>query len=106
MDIGPLAADLIAPPPQFLRLPQEIRDQVYRYLLIDYEPINLDPKHSIILDAKPFTFKCSTSRLSSQILSSCRHIHGESYNVLYGENTFTLPIYDGVMFKKAPSSTT
>ena len=65
-------------PPLFLRLPPEIRLQIYRYLLHSPEPLKMQPR------AK------ASGQLSSAIIRTCRLLYNEAIAVLYGENSFAL----------------
>ncbi len=58
-----------------LRLPGEIRNQIYGLLLVAPPPCTHRPLGS-------------TPQIYPQILSVCRQIHHEATDVLYGKNTF------------------
>jgi hypothetical protein len=60
----------------FFDLPGELRNQIYRLALTQYEPING------ILTKLP----------AIQVMRSCKQVHDEASSVLYEENTFTFGI--------------
>ncbi|KAK4444131.1 hypothetical protein QBC34DRAFT_430161 [Podospora aff. communis PSN243] len=66
-----------AEPFNFLGLPAEIRQMVYRELLRSTNPIDID-------------WKCP--RLHPQILQTCKTVFFEAHSVLYEENTWKLRI--------------
>ena len=61
----------------FFRLPYELRLRIYEDLLIADSTIH-------IADNRPKV----TGRLESQLLRTCRQVHDEGADVLYGSNTF------------------
>lgn len=64
----------------FLRLPREIRDQIYRELLLNTFPL-------IVHLRRAYTFEAGT-RPYPAILQTNRQVHDEAAAVLYGENTW------------------
>lgn len=64
----------------FLRLPREIRDQIYRELLLNPYPL-------IVHLRRAYTFEAGT-RPYPAILQTSKQIHDEAAAVLYGENTW------------------
>ncbi|KAK5654468.1 hypothetical protein OQA88_7096 [Cercophora sp. LCS_1] len=67
--------------PKFLSFPAEIRNKIYKLLLVRGE----------IIEA---TYRRLSISLSSQLLQTCRQIHTEGLSVLYGENTWEIRFYD------------
>ena len=63
--------------PGFLSLPKEIRDQIYRVMLVTERSLDF---------AKP----CIGFRRSSQLLATCRQIYQEARHLLYSENKFII----------------
>ena len=61
----------------FLRLPYELRLRIYEDLLVTDSPVT-------IADNRPR----HTGRLEPQFLRTCRQIHNEGADVLYGSNVF------------------
>ena len=68
-------------PSPFLRLPPEVRLQIYRLLLLSHQSVRM-VRHS-----KNRSTSCPNG-LFPAILSTCRLIHREATDVLYGENRF------------------
>ena len=69
------------PPPHFpfFRLPTEIRNMIYRLLMV----------HPTNLTGSPL----QVTTLSSQLLRTCRAMYREGLHFLYGENTWNVIIY-------------
>lgn len=71
--------------PGFLSLPPEVRNIIYRLLLVRQGAV----------DKRGRTFwSASKPQLSTQLLRTCRRIHHEAITILYGENTFKITISD------------
>ena len=68
--------------PEFLSLPPEIRLQIYRYLLLSRPWITPE------LPARQYPYPYSPTRIYPNVLRTCRMIHEEAFNVLFGENVF------------------
>lgn len=67
--------------PPLLRLPPEIRLQIYRLLLLSKAPIRMRfPNYK--------NDNCAPNGLLPAILSTCHLIYGEAMDVLYKENVF------------------
>lgn len=64
-----------APAKSFLSLPPEIRNLLYRRLLVQKE-----------------TLKNHRAKLNPQVLATCRQIFREARGILYGENTWELKV--------------
>ncbi|KAJ6167032.1 hypothetical protein N7470_002479 [Penicillium chermesinum] len=72
-------------PTQFLSLPGEIRNQVYRHALVRQETIGLQYG------------KCTARGIIPNLLCTSRRIHREALPFLYGENRFALLALNRVM---------
>ncbi|KAM7191193.1 hypothetical protein V8F33_009064 [Rhypophila sp. PSN 637] len=72
---------------EFLSLPGEIRNKIYRLVLCDHEVIDNYTYSQI-----PAHSGCARGELhkSAQLLRTCRQIHTEAMPILYGENTFQI----------------
>ena len=90
---------------QLMIVPREIRDQIYGYLLTCPTPIALDPKVRTIYKEEPIACRRRNQILYPQIASTCRQIHSEAYEILYGKNTYSLDSDDELSaWKLQPSS--
>ncbi|RVX69491.1 hypothetical protein B0A52_06555 [Exophiala mesophila] len=58
----------------FLDLPFEMRDRIYRSVLVDDDPIDFYARHNL--------------SHSSALLRTCKTVHNEATDVLYGSNSF------------------
>lgn len=58
----------------FLDLPLEIRDRIYRKVMVDDEPIDFYTRENL--------------SHSSALLRTCKTVHDEATDILYGANTF------------------
>ncbi|KAI9836870.1 MAG: hypothetical protein M1819_001035 [Sarea resinae] len=58
----------------FLSLPPELRNRVYRLVLVDEDPVNFGSRRNF--------------QRSSAFLRTCRQVHQEGRGILYGENSF------------------
>ncbi|KAI4694269.1 hypothetical protein J4E81_006485 [Alternaria sp. BMP 2799] len=76
---------LVGPPFPFLKLPTELRVEIYRYCLVAYKPIQPYGEH--LSDMVFFSSNRST-RLAFSLLRTCKAMHDECAEVLYGENEF------------------
>lgn len=65
-----------APKANFLDLPAELRNEVYRMVFVDAKPIDF----------------CTVNNFahSAALLRTCRQVHTEGCSILYGENDFYL----------------
>ena len=72
---NPTAASLLS-------IPAELRNEIYKYVLVDDEPIVLVDK------AGDSVIKASSFAGNSSILQTCRQIYHEAIGVLYGQNVF------------------
>jgi hypothetical protein len=68
----------------FLRLPREVRDQIYRYAFIAPCNVKPEPRPMYLLDLEPLSWKPPTPGLC--LVN--KRIHDEAIEVLYGKNTF------------------
>ena len=75
----------VGPPFPFLKLPTELRVEIYRYCLVAYKPIQPYGEH--LSDMVFFSSNRST-RLAFSLLRTCKGMHAECAEVLYGENEF------------------
>lgn len=81
----------------FLRLPRELRDEVYQYLLIPESPLVLRQRYKILYTLGSYVRVESISRgLEAKILFVSRQIHQEAKKVLYGRNDLLLEFYEGL----------
>jgi hypothetical protein len=69
----------------FLRMPTELRNMVYRMLLVS--------RHRIHVECLTKNFCKHRLAISTNILRVCRQIIAEALNVLYGENNFVTIVY-------------
>ncbi|KAJ4302190.1 hypothetical protein N0V88_002326 [Collariella sp. IMI 366227] len=102
----------VAPPVQsvvlvchFFRLPTEIRDKIYRYLLVSPKPIHVQHLWTE-LARRPTRRGRRTSEevdftIDTRILSACRGTALEGTRVLYSENTFLYMLRDASEVEKA-----
>ncbi|KAK3187048.1 hypothetical protein K4F52_004214 [Lecanicillium sp. MT-2017a] len=72
----------------FIGLPDLVRDQIYRYLLLAENPIRVHGSWELV-------FRNQRLNLSSSILRVSKQIHHEAARILYGENTFHYLLRDG-----------
>ncbi|KAI9697758.1 MAG: hypothetical protein M1836_004434 [Candelina mexicana] len=72
----------------FLALPPELRNMVYRFLLVKCTTILLD--HN--LSTRAFCSQPHETKISPSILCASNQVYSESSAILYGENTFSIPI--------------
>lgn len=68
----------------FLRLPREVRDQIYAYAFIALSNIRPEPRPIYLLHLDPLTWKPPTPGLC--LIN--KQIHSEAVETLYGKNTF------------------
>ncbi len=72
-------------------LPAEVRNEVYKYLLIS--PLTITPERQAVGPLRHYTkfSTCSAPALeiNATVLRTCRAIAYEGYPVLYGQNTFS-----------------
>ncbi len=75
----------------FLMLPAEIRIEIYSFLLLVPQVIDLDPTNYRILVPRLLIFLTS------------RQVHAEAYPIFYGENTFRLfPLHTRFYYTNRP----
>lgn len=78
--------------PTFLSLPQELRDEIYRHLLVSNLPIKCCPvRYNRDTNNPPMAL------LPTAILQVCRQIHDEAQNIMLRENTFIID-YRGLTY--------
>ncbi|KAK4451261.1 hypothetical protein QBC34DRAFT_424111 [Podospora aff. communis PSN243] len=77
-------------PFEFLQLPGEIRNRIYRLLLVQSDPI----ENFLIHNPFPPYIGSPHVNLCGQLLRTCREIHSEATSILYGENTWSFTIYN------------
>lgn len=63
----------------FLDLPAEIRNDIYRQVLVQEEPVDF-----------PLSTSSDRPNLSAALLATCRQINEEAAQILYGDNRFVL----------------
>jgi hypothetical protein len=68
-----------------LGIPPELRNQIYEYLLVNYEPITMVNE---VGDDDDTTSRVSNFVGSSAIILTCRQIYHEALGILYGQNVF------------------
>ncbi|KAL2043904.1 hypothetical protein N7G274_003424 [Stereocaulon virgatum] len=69
------------------RIPRELRDEIYTYALVD--PSGPIRDYKSVNDQRPNTDFIS----SHALLSTCRQIRTEAYNIYFGKNTFFFARY-------------
>ncbi|KFZ08229.1 hypothetical protein V502_09482 [Pseudogymnoascus sp. VKM F-4520 (FW-2644)] len=80
---------------RFLNLPRELRDKIYRNLLIHYKPVEL--KRSELYEiGKKCRYYETRLGLAPQICRTNKTVACESFAVLYGENTFHFTSDDNI----------
>ncbi|KAF2734076.1 hypothetical protein EJ04DRAFT_401720, partial [Polyplosphaeria fusca] len=70
----------------FFRLPAELRNQIYEYLL-DPEPVQICDKH-LDLSVRGFNQTTTPLELHPGILATCRKAYDEAEALLYARHTF------------------
>jgi len=75
----------VGPPFPFLKLPTELRVEIYRYCLVEHKPIQ--PYGDHLSDMILFSSNRRT-KLAFSLLRTCKTMHDECAEVLYGENEF------------------
>jgi hypothetical protein len=68
----------------FLRLPREVRDQIYKYTLIAPSNLKPEPRPLHLLHLEPLSWKPTTPGLC--LVN--KQIHSEAVDILYGRNIF------------------
>lgn len=72
-------------------LPAEVRNEVYKYLLVS--PLTITPEHQAVGPlrhcAKSSTRSAPALDIDATLLRACKAIAYEGYPVLYGQNTFS-----------------
>ncbi|KAK3356838.1 hypothetical protein B0T25DRAFT_537518 [Lasiosphaeria hispida] len=86
VDLAPLSTSLAAAPPSLLDFPPEIRNKIYRFVLVQEGAIGPHGWGS----------------LSLQLLSTCRQVLIEARPILYGENTWGMEITSALDPKYGP----
>ena len=78
------------------RLPVEVRNMIYGSLLVSPDPIE-NPAH-LLTEMRAFFLnaRCKMPDIDGAITQTCRLIHLESNNVLYGRNVFIFDAADQV----------
>lgn len=77
-------------PTGFTDLPLELRRMVYRHILLQPEPIDLQWK--MVTPGRSLKFIQNAGEKRTSILLVSRQISGEALDVLYGENLFEIQI--------------
>ncbi|KAJ3947015.1 uncharacterized protein N0V96_003398 [Colletotrichum fioriniae] len=73
----------------FLRIPLEIREDIYKYILVADEPIRVRQGWSAV-------YPRNRARIRTDLIRTCRQVRKEALNTLYGENTFLYLLRDAV----------
>ncbi|KXH60687.1 hypothetical protein CSAL01_11227 [Colletotrichum salicis] len=71
----------------FLRIPLEIREDIYKYILVADEPIRVRQGWSAV-------YPRNRPGIRTDLLLTCRQVRREALNTLYGENTFLYLLRD------------
>lgn len=74
-----------------LSLPSELRNKIYRYLLVHHEPVKLEVKYSKEPNsnfASIYAYYETRLGMYPQICGTSKAVACESLAILYGENTF------------------
>ncbi|KAK1673485.1 hypothetical protein BDP55DRAFT_556341 [Colletotrichum godetiae] len=71
----------------FFRIPLEIREDIYKYILVADEPIRVRQGWSAV-------YPRNRPGIPTDLLLSCRQVRREALNTLYGENTFLYLLRD------------
>ncbi|KAL2880960.1 hypothetical protein SGCOL_003612 [Colletotrichum sp. CLE4] len=71
----------------FLRIPLEIREDIYKYILVADEPIRVRQGWSAV-------YPRNRPGIPTDLLLTCRQVRREALNTLYGENTFLYLLRD------------
>lgn len=79
--------------PSFLGLPGEIRNMIYRLLLVADKPLGCETKKELDADSKPIWANFGEYHLHPAILRVCQQLNREAISILHGENTFGIHIY-------------
>ncbi|KAJ6259614.1 hypothetical protein Dda_5252 [Drechslerella dactyloides] len=90
----------IASPSRFMGLPRELRDEIYRYLLlIDVEAPDVagvtneaDENFNLSSNFKYAHYVYRPVRLDLAILRVCKQVHDEATEVFYSERTFVIKV--------------
>lgn len=88
--------EIVKPPLAFLKLPTELRLQVYRSLLVSKYRVKIT-KNELQNTKRPsdgqslrvrFHLDMSNNDINSRVLRACRRVHDEASSILYGHNTW------------------
>lgn len=92
---APKTQDHVAAGPSFLDLPAEVRNMIYRLLLVADQPLGSGATESEdIYDASGLEWaKFREYHLQPAILCTCRQVYQEARPLLIGENTIGIQIY-------------
>ncbi|KAG7057579.1 hypothetical protein JMJ77_0004963 [Colletotrichum scovillei] len=71
----------------FLRIPLEIREDIYKYILVADEPIRVHQGWSAV-------YPRNRVGIRTDLIRTCRQVRKEALNTLYGENTFLYLLRD------------
>ncbi|KAK1502353.1 hypothetical protein CTAM01_05166 [Colletotrichum tamarilloi] len=71
----------------FLRIPLEIREDIYKYILVADEPIRVHQGWSAV-------YPRNRVGIRTELIRTCRQVRKEALNTLYGENTFLYLLRD------------
>ena len=76
-----------------LSLPGEVRNMIYRLLLVADSPLGCETEKELDADSKPIWANFGEYHLHPAILRVCRQLNRETSSILNGENTFGIQIY-------------
>ncbi|MCJ1269429.1 hypothetical protein MMC22_009321 [Lobaria immixta] len=79
--------------PSLLGLPGEVRNMIYRLLLVADSPLGCETEKELDADSKPIWANFGEYHLHPAILRVCRQLNREASSILNGENTFGIQIY-------------
>lgn len=94
------------PADYFCSMPTEVRENIFRHLLISNKPIQVSGIWTDVARAitrrtgrdrqsRDEADEDTTTTIDARILSVCRHTHAEGSRILYSENTFYYKLRDG-----------
>lgn len=78
--------------PSLLGLPAEVRNMIYRLLLVADKPLGNEAGNEFGF-SRPQWAKFREYHLQPAILRTCRQVHQEARPILFGENTIGIQIY-------------
>lgn len=83
----------VAAGPTFLGLPAEVRNMIYRLLLVADRPLGSEAGNELDDCPEIDWAKYGDYHLQPAILCTCRQVHREARPILFGENTIGIQIY-------------